>query len=280
MRRFNKITIVGVGLIGGSIGLALRKRKLAGTVCGVFRRRVSLRKALKKKAVTEATLELSEGVRGADMVIFACDVGRIPMLVKKASKFAKDGCVFTDVGSVKESIVKSVRGKAGRADFVGAHPMAGSEKSGVEHADAGLFGGSNTILTPASGTSKKALVAVKSLWKALGSNVIVLTPTEHDRLISQISHLPHIVAFSLCDVPEKKAFRFASTGFKDATRIASADPNLWAQIAVSNGKNLRKDIKRVVKALNKFGSLLSKKDARRLCAGFKKSKKKRDSLKG
>lgn len=236
MKQFNKVTIIGVGLIGGSIGLAIRKRKLAKQVIGVFRRSSTLRKALRHKAVDKAVMDIAEGVKDADLIIIGSPVHSIPALSWQAARFARPGAIITDVGSTKAWIVtrmeKMLTGFP--VHFVGSHPMAGSEKTGVEFARGDLLEGSPCIVTRTSKTDRRALAKVAGLWKALGAKVDVMDPAEHDRSVSLISHLPHLVAFSLAGAVPKKALRYAAEGFKDTTRVASSDPELWSDIFLTN----------------------------------------------
>jgi prephenate dehydrogenase len=239
MRRFGKITIIGVGLIGGSIGLAIKKRKLAAKVIGVFRRKTTLKKALTCRAVDIGTLDLKEGVRDADLVIVATPVSSIPRLIIEAARHVKKGAVITDAGSTKSWIVSEVEKRLGgseKARFVGSHPMAGSEQTGVESAGGDLFDGSPCIVTKTAKTDRSSLEKVVSLWKALGARVTVMDPPTHDRTVSLISHLPHIVAFSLAGAVPAKELPYAAEGFRDTTRVASSDAKLWADIFLTNRK--------------------------------------------
>jgi prephenate dehydrogenase len=241
MRSFNKITIIGVGLIGGSIGLATKKRKLAREVVGVFRRAQTAKRALRCKAVDKATLDIREGVKGADLIIIASPVHSIPALARLAVKFASKGAIITDAGSTKGWIVSDVEkmvGKSKRVSFVGSHPMAGSENTGVEFARADLLESSPCIVTKTVRTDKAALAKVINFWKSLGARVEVMDPASHDRSVALISHLPHIVAFSLAGCVPEKAMKYAAEGFKDTTRVASSDADLWADIFFSNKKEV------------------------------------------
>jgi prephenate dehydrogenase len=240
MKLFDKITIIGVGLIGGSIGLAARRRRVAREVTGVFRRRSTMVKALRAGAVDDATMDIARGVIGADLIIVASPVGSIPELALEAARYAKPGAIITDVGSTKAWIAgrmeRCLRGTSVR--FVGSHPMAGSEKTGVLSAREDLLEGSACIVTRTASTDAAALRRVAALWKALGARVSVLSPDEHDRAVSFVSHLPHIVAFALAlSVPEGQ-LRYAAEGFRDTTRVASSDPALWSDIFLTNRKEI------------------------------------------
>jgi len=235
--KFNRIAIIGVGLIGGSIGLAVKKRHIAKEVVGVFRRSSTMRKALRKKAIDRATMSIAEGVKGADIIIIASPVYSIPALVREAMRYAKPGAIITDVGSTKSWVMKEVAGiKKARTSvyFVGSHPMAGSEHAGVEFARSDLLEGSPCIVIKSVDTAGKALIKITGFWKSLGAKVSVMTSKEHDRAIALVSHLPHIVAFSLAASVPQNILKYAAEGFKDTTRVASSDPKLWADIFLSN----------------------------------------------
>ena len=279
MIKFNKITIIGVGLIGGSIGLAVKKNKMAREVVGVFRRPSSLKKALKRKAIDWGTLDMEKGASGADIVIVATGVEKIATMIKMAVPFARPGCIFTDVGSVKAEIVKGVElFMPSNKFFIGSHPMAGLENSGVEHAKSDLFVNATTILTPTKHTNKKALSAIKALWGALGSKVEILTPDKHDNLICQVSHLPHLMAAAVSAVPAKEALKFAAGGYRDTTRIASSDPKLWAQISIMNRKNLECSVIKAMGILESLKKSIASGNKKELINKLKKYKAKRDSI--
>ena len=268
MRLFNRVTIIGVGLIGGSIGLAIKRKHAAREVTGVFRRASTMKKALKRKAVDRGTMDMREGVKGADLIIIAAPARSIPLLAREAARYAKPGAVITDAGSTKSWIVRSVEKSikpSSGISFVGSHPMAGSEHAGVEFAKNDLLTGAPCIVTRTKKTNAKAFNKVVKFWKSLGSKVKVMSPEEHDRTVSMISHLPHIMAFSLAGAVSPKDIACAAEGFKDTTRVASSDPALWADIFYTNTKEIanacrvfEKYYSKVLRALseNKYGSLV------------------------
>ena len=241
MGKFNKVAVIGVGLIGGSIGLAVKKRRAGIEITGVFRRRTTLNKALKAKAVDKAVMSVREGVMGADLIIVAAPVRSIPALIKEAAMYAKKGAVITDAGSTKSWIVNNVekilKGSRG-VYFVGSHPMAGSERAGVEYARADLFAGTPCIVTKDAKTNKAALKKIINFWASLGAKVKIMSPEAHDKSVSLISHLPHIVAFGLAGAVPEKELQYAAEGFKDTTRVASSDPELWADIFLTNKEEI------------------------------------------
>lgn len=277
---FKKVTIIGVGLIGGSIALAVRKRKLAREVAGVFRRRETAKRALHCKAVDTATLDIKEGVKGAQFIIIAAPVHSVPILALQAARFADKGAVITDAGSTKSWIVSKIEkaiGKSKNVSFVGSHPMAGSEHTGVEFARSDLLEGSPCIVTRTPRTNKDALTKIVKFWKALGARVEVMDPKAHDRTVSLISHLPHIVAFSLAGCVPEKAIRYAAEGFKDTTRVASSDADLWADIFLSNKEEVLRSVRVFDDFQRRLVSTLSSGDRSRLvkCLGAVKAKRDR-----
>ena len=279
--KFKKITIIGVGLIGGSIGLAIRTRRVAGEVIGVFRHRSTSKKALKANAVDTAAMSVREGVRDADLIIIASPVHSIPVLIKEAAKYAKPGAIITDAGSTKNWIVQSVEKALKNARpvyFVGSHPMAGSEHAGVEYARADLLAGAPCIVTKNVKTNSAALKKVISFWVALGAKVKIMSPAAHDKSVSLISHLPHIVAFGLAGAVPEKELQYAAEGFKDTTRVASSDPELWADIFLTNRDQILKSGKLFEKYYRNILSAVSRGDHSATVSALKKAKAKRDKF--
>lgn len=243
MKKLNRISIIGVGLIGGSIGLAVKKAGLKAEVVGLTTRRSSLNKALKKKAIDKGTLSLDKAVNDADLVIIAAPAARVVDIFKKIKPGLKEGAVVTDAASTKKEIVSGIDRLSGsKVCFVGSHPMAGSEKRGVEFARADLFTDSICIITPTSKTDKKAVSLIKRFWCKLGAKCLELAPGEHDEVVARVSHLPHLVAVSLIRQLREKDLKFASSGFKDTTRIAEAAENIWADICLTNKTQIIKAI--------------------------------------
>jgi prephenate dehydrogenase len=259
---FKKVAIVGVGLLGGSLGLALKRRRLAKTVVGIGWRASTLRRAKRIGAVDGWTLDIAEGVDGADLVVFATRVGLIAELVRKARKHFSEGVLVTDVGSTKAEIVRSLEKNLPKAArFVGSHPIAGSERRGVEAASKNLFWGAVCAVTPTSRTDAAALKKIERLWRALGMRVVRLSPEKHDRALAFSSHLPHLAAAALVAALPKEAVPFAATGFRDTTRVAGGDPGIWVDVALSNRKALRKALAAYRGRLAALESALRKKDA-------------------
>ncbi|MDP2940207.1 MAG: prephenate dehydrogenase/arogenate dehydrogenase family protein [Candidatus Omnitrophota bacterium] len=281
MKIFNRVAIIGVGLIGGSIGLAIKKKKLAGEVIGVARKNKTLKDALRLKAIDWATHNIVDAVKDADLVILCQPVKAIIASFTKISKFLKPGAIVTDVGSSKQEIVSRAEDfLKDNIYFVGVHPLAGSEKKGVNFANSELFLKSMCILTPTMQTNKTALKKIKKFWRSLGAKTFVLKPDVHDRIIAFISHLPHILIFSLINSIPASYLRFSSTGLKDATRIASSDAVVWKDICLSNSKEILKAIETFEATLRNLKRQILKKDAHGLKRKFINAQKKRKILEG
>jgi len=278
-KQITKIAIVGVGLIGGSIGLALKKKKIAQEVVGLCRRKSSLIKALKYKTVDRATLNIEDAVKGAEIVFIATPVNKIANIVGQIAKKADKKTVITDVGSVKSLLINKINKTLSRnIFFIGGHPMAGSEKSGTEKAQADLFVNSVCILVKDKNTNEAALSMIKKIWQEIGSDVKVLSSKEHDAFISQISHFPHLLAYTLTNMARPEALQYAATGFRDTTRIASSDPKLWASIMLLNKKNIRDNVNTFIKKLRHIQKLIAKNKEKEIIRIFTESKNKRDKV--
>jgi prephenate dehydrogenase len=252
------ISIIGVGLIGGSLGMALKKN--AGKkyhVTGVGRNPAKLKAAKRLGAVDAFTTDLKEGVKDADIIVICLPVHLITPTVKKILPFIKPGAVITDAGSVKGSIIKEVRKvlpASKRSNvFIGAHPMAGSERSGVKAARAELYKGA-TVVIDASAHSKAADDVI-AMWKTAGAKIVRMNSAAHDRAVALISHLPHAMAFSLCSLSEKlkktnpQISKLIAGSFKDMTRIADSNPADWASICGANKLEISKAIDMFIKEL-------------------------------
>ncbi|MDP2980448.1 MAG: prephenate dehydrogenase [Candidatus Omnitrophota bacterium] len=276
---FKKITIIGLGLIGGSLALAIKEKKLAKEITGVSRRKSTIDRAIKNKIVDFATLDLKSGVKDSDLVIISTPVLKIAEIAKSIAPFLRKGAILTDAGSTKRCVVKDIE-KAKLKDiyFVGSHPVAGSEKSGIKYADKDLFKRACCILTKTKNTDPKAVAMLKKFWGGLGMRVVIMPPDTHDRLLSRISHLPHAVSVSLANSAGKDGLKFAAGGFKDTTRIASGEPELWKDIFFTNRDNLIKDIKILKKELLKIETALKSNNSRAILKLLSRAKSIRDSL--
>lgn len=259
--KYKKIVIIGTGLIGGSVGKALLKKGLAGEVVGVCRRESSQKRALDEKAVTDCFVnDYAAALKGADIVVIATPMQAEEEMVKQIVPFLDSKTVVTDVGSTKEAIVKFAASFVDKMDFVGSHPLAGSETKGVENATAELFEGSICVVTPDGTTRKESAGKINEFWSALGATCVETPPDKHDKILAFTSHLPHVAAYALGAVQEEENIKFISTGFKDTTRIALSDPQLWAGILCGNKKNVIDSISEYEKVLDNIKQSLIKGD--------------------
>jgi len=278
-----RLTVVGVGLLGGSVAKAARARGLAREIVGVGRDAGRLRPALVEGALDHATTDLAAGVREADFVVLAAPVQTLERLLPAVWAAAAPDAVITDVGSTKATIVEAAeRLGAGRPlAFVGSHPMAGSEQSGYGVARADLFTGATVIVTPTESTEPRAAKGVTVFWESLGAHVAVLDPRTHDRVVAAISHLPHLVAYALVEAAaraEPSALDFAARGFKDTTRIAASDPDVWREIFLDNRPALRQSLAAFRAALDEVERLVEAGDAARLQAWLAAAKARREGV--
>jgi prephenate dehydrogenase len=281
--RWNKITLVGVGLLGGSLGLALRKRKLAKLVAGYVRREASIKDCERAGVTDFATTDLLAAVSAADLIVLCTPLAQMKSLVRQMLPALKRGAIVTDVGSVKASVVTDVETLIHRAGayFVGGHPMAGGEKQGVLAARGDLFENAVCVVTPTRKTNATALRKVESLWRDVGARLLRTTPAAHDEFVSRSSHLPHLLAATLANLvldpqlPKEQAV-LCATGFRDTTRIASGSPEMWRDIALTNRKYLGRTVARFVADLEKFQAALKRGDARAIAKYFETAKQRRD----
>jgi len=282
---FNKVTIVGVGLIGGSLGLAIKKNKLANQVVGIGHRKTSIQKAIKKKAIDQGSLSLPSGTKQADLVILATPVGLIIKFLKELACCLKPGAIVIDVGSSKEEIVKIAEKNLSRENpFIGCHPMAGSEKRGIDIARKDLFDNAVCIITPTKRSDPGALKKIKIFWKNLGSRIEVISPARHDSLIATVSHLPHLVSTGLVlkleQENQKKSswLKVIGPGFKDTTRIAASPPAIWQDICFSNRGNIIKDISDLRVILKRLENCLKKNQRKDFLKLLNKAKNSREKI--
>lgn len=273
IQQLRRITIWGVGLIGGSLGLALKKNGFQGQRVGLGRNIGRLEKALQSDAVDVVTTEMAEGLRGSDLVVLSTPVELVPAFVQHIVEVigSQQSMVLTDVGSTKSVLVRTVEALlrengSDTLSFVGAHPMAGSHETGVSAAQATLFENATCILTPTENTDPDSLQRVKNLWDFVGAVPHLLSPETHDLLIGAASHLPHLIASLLAntvanvETEQHKALDFTATGFRDSTRIAAGSPDLWTGIFTQNRDVLLSLIDDIVENLIEFKTLLQMDD--------------------
>jgi prephenate dehydrogenase len=277
-----KLSILGPGLLGGSIGLAARQRKVARRVVMWARRPDAADEAFRVGAADEATNDLAKAVADAELVVLATPIGAMRPLVQQMRPALSDGCVVTDVGSVKYPIVTALSDAlAGKARFVGSHPMAGSEQSGIDAARRELFDNAVCIVTPREDTDKAALQVVYDFWKAIGCSVKTLAPQQHDEIVARISHLPHVVAAAVVNVvcsDSAHALNFVGPGFKDFTRIASGPFEMWTEICLENRVEIGRALDQLIEELVKVRAAIHNSDAVDLRTMLKRAKHFRDEL--
>lgn len=279
MKSWNTVAIVGVGLIGGSIGLGLRGRGLARRVVGIGRREASLRVARQSGAVDETTLELAQGVAEAELIIVCTPVGRIVTDARSAAQACPPGALMTDVGSTKAEIVAALDGSLPRqVRFVGSHPLAGGERGGPAASVPDLLVGRTVVLTPSAAARKDDCEALDALWTSLGAAVVRMSPADHDRALAAVSHLPHLVASALAAATPPDDLGLAATGWHDTTRVAAGDPDLWQQIFGSNRAELLSALARYERVLASLRRALEQGDDEELIKLLTEAKRNRDAL--
>jgi prephenate dehydrogenase len=281
--QFRKVTLVGVGLLGGSLGLAIKQRQLAAVVDGYVRRSASVAECEQYKVVDCATRDLQKAVKDADFVVLCTPLARMRELTEQFLPALKRDAIVTDVGSVKGSVVAELEPIVNQAGghFIGSHPMAGGEKMGVSASRADLFSNAVCVITPTPRSDRKALAAVEDFWRSLNTRILKMSPDQHDELVSRSSHLPHVVAAELANyvlspVHPKDQAALCANGFRDTTRIASGSPEMWRDIALSNRKNLSRVLGVFIEDLEEFRHALDNGEVKAVEEFFEKAKQRRD----
>lgn len=254
MPLFDRAVIVGVGLIGGSLGMAMRQRGLAGEVIGVVRSEEAIPEAVARGAIDYGTVDLEVGVGGADVVVIATPPEAVAAVAARAAAFLREGAILTDVTSVKATIVHAVEAclpPRATGSFVGGHPMAGNEGRGVSSASPALFEGTAYLITPTPRTSPIAVERVADLARGVGATPVRMDPEEHDRAVAFVSHLPYLIAAALVSITTPSAAIAAGPAFLGATRVAGSPVELWGQIC-----RLNRD--QILRALHRFQAELSR----------------------
>ena len=236
---FEKVTVIGLGLIGGSLAAALRDSGEVGEVFGVERDSESLRFALENGIADTGSSEIGSGISGSEIVVVATYVDTVARVAGEVSGFVSPDTVVCDTGSVKAPAVREMEKGPRNIRFVGAHPIAGKETSGVRESDPGLFSGKKCVVTPVESTCPEALSMVKTLFSLAGSEIVEMDPESHDEIFSLVSHLPHAVAYSLVSAVassggERNLFDFSGGGLADFTRVSGSSPEMWAGIFIEN----------------------------------------------
>lgn len=281
---FQKIALIGMGLLGGSLGLAAKQRGLAGSVAGFVRRQASISECLHYGVADLISTEIVPVVDQADLIILCTPIAQMRSLTVQMLPHVKSGAIITDVGSVKAIVTSEIEPLAaqGGAHFIGSHPMAGAEKMGVSAARAELFVRAWCVLTPTPRTNLEALARLENFWKEMGSRTMKLAPEVHDDLVSRSSHLPHIVAAGLANYVLNPAFAreqsmLCATGFRDTTRVASGSPEMWRDIALANRENLKRILGVFIDDLHEFQLALEAADEKAVMGFFQQAKHRRDA---
>jgi prephenate dehydrogenase len=285
MAGYDTVAIVGVGLIGGSIGRALRERNLARQVVGIGRRESSLEAARRVGAFDRGTIDLAEGAKDAELVVVATPVGTIVDTVLAVAQ-ASSRAIITDAGSTKAEICRLVRSAAISRDrpvplsgrFVGSHPLAGDHRTGPQFARADLLDRRTVVVTPEDDTPPNLVEYVEAFWRSLGAKVVLMPPEEHDRALAATSHLPHLVAAALAAATPQRWLPLAATGWADTTRIAASDPLLWSQIFAQNRESVLDALGQFEQRLEGLKNALNRDDAADLITRLQEAKGIRDAL--
>ncbi len=275
---FEQMTIVGVGLIGGSLARAARRRGLVSRFVGAGRGARNLERALALGVVDRLETDHRAAVRDSDLVVVGTPVQAAVEVVRNILPAMRPGAILTDVGSVKGPFVRAVEEMdRGEVRFLGGHPIAGTEESGVEASFAELFEGRRTILTPTSRTIPGVVDALRAFWEGVGARVDVLSPEAHDRILADISHLPHLVAYALVDCALKgEGLPYAAGGFRDFTRIASSNPEMWREICLDNREALLAALRGFEESLAALRGAVEREDGQALERVFRRAKEGRD----
>jgi len=285
MKNIKNISIIGLGLIGGSLAMALNNLEKGFKLTGFDVETEAMQMAKYRKIVDSIADDYNEAVKDADLVIIATPVGKITEVVESIKGSLKQGAIITDVGSAKKNIVEKVNKLLpDNTFFIGGHPMAGSENEGVLSAKPDLFRNAFYVLTPTDSTKTEHLLALHNLFTAIGARVISISPGEHDENVALISHLPHVLSTNLIELVDdrqkelKNLLRLCAGGFRDMTRIAASNTKMWLDISLENRKELVKSIELYVEYLNRFKEGLLDNDSDFILEHYKKAQKARINL--
>lgn len=282
--QFGNVALIGLGLLGGSLGMALTRRGAARQITGYVRRESTAREARDLGAVHVATSDLAASVADADLVVLCTPIGQMADLARHMAPHLKSGAIITDVGSVKAPLVETLEPIFAEAEceFVGSHPMAGGEKTGVSHARASLFDNALCVVTPSARSKPVAVETVEALWASVSARTLRMSATQHDELVSRSSHLPHVVAAALASYvlsPAHAAEQAAlcASGFRDTTRIASGSPEMWRDIALTNRTFLARALGVFIADLQDIQRALNEGDTAGISEFFDQAKRRRDA---
>ncbi len=279
---FGRITVLGVGLIGASFAMGMKKKGLCTEIVGFGRSEENLLRAKKRGIIDSYELKPGAACEGSGLVMFSTPVGSFIDLARESSPFFSDGAIVTDAGSVKGNLVYELEKAMPRGvRYIGAHPIAGSDRSGIEYSSAELFHNAKCIITPTPDSDRDALRAVSDIWESLGSGVVSMGPEKHDEIYAFVSHLPHIIAYSLINTvaeADGSYLQFCGPGFRDMTRLASSSHELWRDISLLNAEKLNEAILLFQKNLDRLRGHLTAADAGSLEAEFREARRVREGI--
>ena len=283
---FEKVCIVGLGLIGGSIGLAIKRSNISNQITGYARSNSTLERAIELGLVDSVKDNLKDAVNNSDLVILATPLSTFRELVEDMSPFLKKGCIITDTGSAKLTVIEDLKDiLPNGVEFVPGHPIAGTEESGPDAGFAELFDNRWCILTPTEDNSSNAVDLVKGFWETIGSKVEIMDPMHHDKVLAITSHIPHLIAFNivgtannLANVTEKEVVKYSAGGFRDFTRIAASDPKMWSDIFTYNSDAVLEMLDLFSNDLAKLKAAVIKKDSDLLFSNFEKTREVRKNI--
>ena len=279
---FNKVSIIGVGLIGASFALALREKNLCGTIVGFGRKEENLKKAKERRIIDDFSLEIKRVCEDSDLILLSTPISLFKGIVENIRDTLKKGSLLTDVGSIKGSLVYEIESQIPPGIFyIGSHPIAGSDRSGIDDARADLFKSALCIITPTENSDTEAMRIIATIWERIGAQVKFMDPYKHDEVYAAVSHLPHIVAYTLVNTIgdiDSEFIGYAGQGFKDTTRIALSSPELWRDIVVYNRDNLLKLLEVFGKNINDIKRLLEEADSEGIKELFTKAQELRRRL--
>ena len=283
---FEKVCIVGLGLIGGSIGLAIKRSNISNQITGYARSNSTLERAIELGLVDSVKDNLKDAVNNSDLVILATPLSTFRELVEEMSPFLKKGCIITDTGSAKLTVIEDLKDiLPNGVEFVPGHPIAGTEESGPDAGFAELFDNRWCILTPTEDNSSNAVNLVKDFWESIGSKVEIMDPMHHDKVLAITSHIPHLIAFNivgtannLANVTEKEVVKYSAGGFRDFTRIAASDPKMWSDIFTYNSDAVLEMLDLFSNDLAKLKAAVIKKDSDLLFSNFEKTREVRKNI--
>ncbi len=279
---FKRIAVIGVGLIGGSFASALKKRGFKGRITGIGRKKENLIKANDLGIIDEYSTVPAEGVKNADLIFLSTPVGRFTEIVQDIRGYIKKGAIVTDAGSVKAKVIREIEPMMPEGvSFIGGHPIAGKECSGVDAASPDLFNNMRCIITPAAATDKNALKKVVAMWNALGAETVLMSPDEHDAVFAAVSHMPHVLAYVLVNTimdSDKNILSHGGRGLRDMTRIALSPPELWRDICDYNRGHILKSLDRFLSSITHVKKLIENSEWDNLEKEFQKAKTGRQIL--